>query len=820
MKSIVSLFVIVLGAGLAGTPAAWAQAPGDTLQDVRPFGTHALDRLVGREAGVEVISSPGAPGMTPTVHIRGFGVIPGIEPVYIVDGMRRRNLDDLAPESIEKIEVLKDASAMGLYGPDAAAGVVVVTTKRATEKGFHAGYDFTGGFQSLAHEPAPLPLAEWAAFWGDSADLYREPDLPAPETAFLQSHHLYARYGGNKLSAGADFSLLDNDGPYAGRTDTHRRYAASWSAAYRPLSWLSLETTGRWSRSAVSGAPKSWLKDYIVSSPEYIPEKTFEKWYKGQWEQAETVIQGKLEVRPLPGLFLRGTAGYSHGLRSQYEASWVKDLTVDAEAGTKEATWLQWGAEAGWSGLWRGHRLRLDATFRHLREKQENLILGGEDSYADLGLAFGEDGEVEAKYLRPQYDLYTSHGGGQEGWMAMTSKLKTLDSSSPQLEWNETVLSAAYDWKDRYRMKVSCFLAWEDKLSFQENTVIPAVTLGWTPSSEPLLRRMLPDWWQDLLMEASWSRTRNYYPFLQQNLIYGTFPNFTYSYSLDARHRDLKVSSSFQAGDMTLDLTGGWFINDDGLSCHPTAWSVLPVTASSPVRAEEGFLALRNEGVELAASLRGSIGAFRYGLDGYLTFYRNRVSMGECLLGIPFDPIDHLVWANSRVEVKDGEPVGGMMYWDRVVHEDGRVTTGESHWAGNAFPALTGGLRASLGWNRWQLTVSGHGDAGQTILHVDYLDALYRYYMEHSPKTISWARSENCILSASFFRLDQVRLDYTLPLRGSILLNLFASLENGLLLTKYPGSDPELALAWNGLGVETATYPSTRRMLFGVKVGF
>ena len=100
MKSIVSLFVIVFSAGLAGTPAAWAQAPGDTLQDVRPFGTHALDQLVGWEAGVEVISSPGAPGMTPTVHIRGFGVIPGIEPVYIVDGMRRRNLDDLAPESI------------------------------------------------------------------------------------------------------------------------------------------------------------------------------------------------------------------------------------------------------------------------------------------------------------------------------------------------------------------------------------------------------------------------------------------------------------------------------------------------------------------------------------------------------------------------------------------------------------------------------------------------------------------------------------------------------------------------------------------------
>jgi hypothetical protein len=53
-----------------------------------------------------------------------------------------------------------------------------------------------------------------------------------------------------------------------------------------------------------------------------------------------------------------------------------------------------------------------------------------------------------------------------------------------------------------------------------------------------------------------------------------------------------------------------------------------------------------------------------------------------------------------------------------------------------------------------------------------------------------------------------------------VRLDLFASLENGILFTRYPGSDPELALHWNGLGVDTATYPSTRRMLFGLKAGF
>ena len=137
----------------ASTLTANAQSPADTLQNVRPFSTHALDLLVAREPGVEVISSPGAPGTTPTIHVRGISVSPGIQPVYVVDGMRRRNLDGIAPESIEKIEVLKNAAAMGLWGPEAAAGVVVVTTRRASQQGFHAGYEFAGGFQSLAYAP-------------------------------------------------------------------------------------------------------------------------------------------------------------------------------------------------------------------------------------------------------------------------------------------------------------------------------------------------------------------------------------------------------------------------------------------------------------------------------------------------------------------------------------------------------------------------------------------------------------------------------------------------------------------------------------------
>ena len=152
---------------------------------------------------------------------------------------------------------------------------------------------------------------------------------------------------------------------------------------------------------------------------------------------------------------------------------------------------------------------------------------------------------------------------------------------------------------------------------------------------------------------------------------------------------------------------------------------------------------------------------------------------------------------------------------------------------GSAFPTMTGSIRLSAGWKNWQLTVSGHGRGGNTICHLDNNDALLRYYLdnlqtESNPNGrfqqedlsyYNWTESIYALHSASFFRIDQIRLDYTLPVQKA-RLNFFASLENWFLFTKYPGSDPELSLTLKSFEKETAYYPSTRRTIFGVSVDF
>ncbi len=86
--------------------------------------------LQGRAAGVNVVRNGGAPGDAGTIRIRGTGTVNDANPLIVIDGVPAGGLNDVNPNDIESMEVLKDASASAIYGTRAANGVVLVTTKR------------------------------------------------------------------------------------------------------------------------------------------------------------------------------------------------------------------------------------------------------------------------------------------------------------------------------------------------------------------------------------------------------------------------------------------------------------------------------------------------------------------------------------------------------------------------------------------------------------------------------------------------------------------------------------------------------------------
>lgn len=127
-------------------------------------GANVTQKLAGQAAGVFVGGSP-TPGTTAMVRIRGVGSINANSPLYIVDDVpiSQQNINTINPEDIEKVEVLKDASATALYGVRGANGVIKITTKK-------------GGVNpsSFAQLPA-TPITLW--IWGDEVKAFQKADV-------------------------------------------------------------------------------------------------------------------------------------------------------------------------------------------------------------------------------------------------------------------------------------------------------------------------------------------------------------------------------------------------------------------------------------------------------------------------------------------------------------------------------------------------------------------------------------------------------------------------------------------------------------------
>ncbi|MEP7142517.1 MAG: TonB-dependent receptor [Ferruginibacter sp.] len=102
------------------------------VKDINAIPVGGVDQILqGKAAGVSITQVTGAPGEGVTVRIRGTGTINNNDPLYVVDGIPTKDgINEISPNDIETISILKDASSASIYGARASNGVVVITTKK------------------------------------------------------------------------------------------------------------------------------------------------------------------------------------------------------------------------------------------------------------------------------------------------------------------------------------------------------------------------------------------------------------------------------------------------------------------------------------------------------------------------------------------------------------------------------------------------------------------------------------------------------------------------------------------------------------------
>ncbi|MFI2741914.1 SusC/RagA family TonB-linked outer membrane protein [Zhouia sp. PK063] len=264
--------VVVVGYGTmrkSDVTGSISVAKGDDLVKNQAFS--ALDNLRGKVSGVNIYSNSGQPGAYQSrVVIRGLSTInSSSSPLYVVDGVVMEDFGLVNPNDIERMEVLKDASATAIYGARGANGVILVTTKRG-KKGEGLAITYQGSVSSSA--PARymdvLNAQEWTdafmiglenenkymgynwslnrADWFTDRNYFDEAGNPlyntnwqkeATRTAISHNHQLGIQSAGEKSSVGAFLNFTDQQGvvnnTYSKRVNAKIAYDAD------PTEWLS-----------------------------------------------------------------------------------------------------------------------------------------------------------------------------------------------------------------------------------------------------------------------------------------------------------------------------------------------------------------------------------------------------------------------------------------------------------------------------------------------------------------------------------------------------------------------------------------------------
>ena len=239
--------IVITGAGVA----TQRKKLGNTIAtvDATKVSTAAVtdvsQLLAGREAGVAVLPSGGYTGEGARIRIRGSSSLSQLnEPIIYVDGIRMdrsstgvgggvsqgnpSKLDDIPPEAIERVEILKGAAAATLYGTEASNGVIQIFTK----KGRSGAPRFTFQMDQTAitmQTDRVLPLADFAESaadqariserWGRNVQLYEPFTEDLMPTYFNTGHHqaysLSVTGGSDRINYFVTGRFQDENGPIA-----------------------------------------------------------------------------------------------------------------------------------------------------------------------------------------------------------------------------------------------------------------------------------------------------------------------------------------------------------------------------------------------------------------------------------------------------------------------------------------------------------------------------------------------------------------------------------------------------------------------------
>ncbi|MDX6183461.1 TonB-dependent receptor [Flavobacterium sp. Fl-77] len=223
--------VVVVGYGTQKKSVVTGAISSVKAKDLESLPITRIEQsLQGRVSGVSIAANAGQPGSASTIRIRGFTTLNNNDPLWVVDGVMIDNggIGYLNQSDIESIEVLKDGASGAIYGSRAAAGVILVTTKKGKSGKISVNYT---GFSGVSQAAKKIDLLDASQYVTIMNEAYTNGGRPAPystttnygkgtnwqdaifnNNAQRTSHELSFSGGNDTSTFYMSFGLLDQEG--------------------------------------------------------------------------------------------------------------------------------------------------------------------------------------------------------------------------------------------------------------------------------------------------------------------------------------------------------------------------------------------------------------------------------------------------------------------------------------------------------------------------------------------------------------------------------------------------------------------------------
>ena len=829
-----------------------------------------VDLLKGKVAGLTITNGSGDITKDQTIRLRGTSSLnASSQPFIVVDGVPGMSLNSVAPQDIESISVLKDASAAAIYGSRSASGVILITTKKGKKDQTSIDYDGYVAVDNVTNVPKLLNAEQWRDYaktnnintsgmdLGGNTDWFDQ----IMRTGITQNHSLSLAGSSKSSNYRASVSYLKQEGVV--KDNALKRFNARMTFNQKAFDdKLDLTFTGVMSQRDYS---PSDTRNFVLAYnmlPVFPVKNDDGTWYDNQeYDQGNPVrnitynsqenknslyfgnIKADLDV-------FAGLKASLNVLRQREANDYSQYYNSQTERGRND---LGYAKREGWTA----DKQLLEATlnYKKIIENHNMNFLAGysyEDNY------YQKMGAQNRQFVT---DLFAANN---------LSAGENLRSGDVWSEKNMNKLISFfgrlnYTFHDKYVLTAS--IRRDGSSKFGKNHqwgTFPSVSAAWHMKEESFLKDV--SFLDDLKFRTGYGVSGNQdglNPYLSLPL-YGKAGQYYdngkwYSaYQFDQNENpDLRweQTSMFNIG-FDYSFIKGRINGSIDYYNKNTDDLLYTYTVPQPPYLKGTMMAnvgsMNNKGFEFV--INGDIirkTDFRWNASFNIAHNKNEITSlsNDQFTTSSIKTGDAWIRGGSNNTthiIEEGKPVGTFYGWvcngidangkyimDDMIDGKAGLTDEDRTYIGSAQPDFTYGLSSAMTYKNWEFNFFLRGVQGNDVLNfskmsyattqwlpgANVLQEALTIGLKESPKYCSLY-----IEDGSFLRMDNASIAYNFDTKGKYGINklrVYLTGQNLFVITKYTGLDPEVEMSGLDPGVEGREYyPKSRTFSVGINLSF